>query len=127
MTDTIRDWDDLTTWSSDDLREEVARLRSLFGASDGDGFPERGTVGVTRHCGDCGVEIGELHLPGCDVARCLFSGHQAISCDQDDHEDCGRDRWTGIWPGTLDAFRLGTDLNGLHRKRWNRDLTRWEN
>ena len=32
-------------------------------------------------CHDCGVKEGQLHLPGCDMERCPFCGHQLISCD----------------------------------------------
>jgi hypothetical protein len=59
-------------------------------------------------CPDCDVAVGEAHVNdeadgGCDVARCLVTGPQRLTCEADhaaDH-DCGRDVWTGGWPGLL--------------------------
>ena len=103
------------------------------------------------YCPDCAVQPGEEHLDGCDVARCLATGHQRLSCDRE-HEradlDCGQDVWTGQWPGDDDAIRLGwysklagghwvrcaaddpegsPDMNRLHTEaRWNRKTQHWE-
>lgn len=32
-------------------------------------------------CGDCGIEEGNYHIPGCDIERCPFCLGQLISCD----------------------------------------------
>lgn len=31
-------------------------------------------------CGDCEVEVGQRHVPGCDNEACPKCGGQAISC-----------------------------------------------
>ncbi|GGS59751.1 hypothetical protein GCM10010171_63410 [Actinokineospora fastidiosa] len=75
-----------------------------------------------ERCPDCDVQVGEAHEydeydGGCDVARCLVTGHQRLMCDLD--HDCGQDLWTGRWPGHADCERLGwmigPDLPDLHR------------
>lgn len=120
---------------------------------------------VNRYCPDCGVLMGEPHEDGCDVARCLENGRQRLCCDDywipnpdcDDYDsdeyyipnpnhDCGKDIWTGIWPGELDAIRLNKfvrwgppwiecpmdhpearpDLNCLSRYTWDKDKRIWE-
>ena len=69
-------------------------------------------------CHDCGALPGEAHEDGCDVARCLWTGMQRLSCSEfgwtDPPEgepgpahDCGQDVWTGTWPGEADCIRLG--------------------
>ncbi|SDN16336.1 hypothetical protein SAMN04488074_13725 [Lentzea albidocapillata subsp. violacea] len=57
------------------------------------------------HCPDCAVSIDEEHVDGCDVARCIVTGLQQLSCLHD--HDCGIDVWTGRWPGDADCERLG--------------------
>ena len=61
---------------------------------------------TARPCHDCGVEPGQPHVHGCDVARCLNCGSQAISCDCPE-DVLGDDVWTGEFPGVEDCRRLG--------------------
>ncbi|MEW1700384.1 hypothetical protein [Streptomyces sp. NPDC091278] len=85
-------------------------------------------------CPDCTVPPGELHTPGCDVARCAHTGRQRSGC----HTDCNT-RWTGHWPGDAEAFEYGwvladitdpdgnpmPDLNRLHAEcDWDPALQR---
>lgn len=102
---------------------------------------------VAATCQDCGVRPGKPHEDGCDVARCLRTGYQRLSCSEP--HDCGQDIWTGQWPGEADAIRLGwyakltghgwvrcgagdpdgrPDLNRLSAMtaRWDRKTLRWE-
>jgi hypothetical protein len=89
-------------------------------------------------CPDCDVAVGEAHIHdevrgGCDVARCLVTGRQRLMCDLEDHDDCGRDLWSGWWPGHLDCERLGwmlgpgfPDLNRLYTEAvWDRQRCAW--
>ncbi|MGP4027133.1 hypothetical protein [Actinomadura sp. 3N407] len=64
------------------------------------------------HCPDCGTATGQPHASSCDVARCLWTGLQRLSCKWfgldpllTEH-DCGQDAWSGRWPGEEDAERL---------------------
>jgi hypothetical protein len=56
-------------------------------------------------CPDCGVVPGSQHEDGCDVARCLSTGGQRLSCHQS--HDCGEDVWTGDWPGDAECREFG--------------------
>lgn len=38
-----------------------------------------------RHCRDCSVLIGELHVPGCLVEECPVCGDQANGCGCSQH------------------------------------------
>jgi hypothetical protein len=81
------------------------------------------------NCGDCAVKPGEPHTPGCDVERCSACGGQRISCGCGGEHDPLFARWTGFWPGMLEAAALGylvrwdgdgeimPDLNRLYSER----------
>ena len=60
-----------------------------------------------RTCGDCGAFPGAFHMPGCDVERCgcRQGGQQALSCSTctDESYFANRIRWSGAWPGKLEA------------------------
>ncbi len=58
-----------------------------------------------RACNDCGVQPGEPHAEGCDVARCLAHGTQRIQCGPG--HDCGQDIWSGRWPGVAECEEFG--------------------
>ncbi len=87
-------------------------------------------------CPDCAVAVGEAHIydevdGGCDVARCLVTGLQRLMCDL--NHDCGRDTWTGWWPGHVDCQRYGwmiapglPDLNRLAQEAaWDPVAHHW--
>lgn len=57
-------------------------------------------------CPDCAVEPGTEHTDGCDVARCLETGLQRLSCLQRWH-DCGNEVWSGTWPGEAECREYG--------------------
>jgi hypothetical protein len=66
-----------------------------------------------KDCHDCGAKPGQEHDGGCDVERCSVCGGQAIQCGCDGHDPAFA-RWTGFWPGFLEATALGIDLNTLY-------------
>lgn len=65
-----------------------------------------------RKCPDCGVNPGQVHKYDCDVERCSVCGGQRLFDDCKGH-DKRFARWTGYWPGKLEAIALGIDLNQL--------------
>lgn len=56
-------------------------------------------------CPDCGVAESVEHDDGCDVARCLATGLSRLGCDV--QHDCGRDVWSGRWPGDAECEEFG--------------------
>lgn len=63
-------------------------------------------------CHDCGAEAGQMHLHGCDTERCSVCGGQRLQCECEGHDPAFA-RWTGFWPGKLEADALGINLNRL--------------
>ncbi|MEW2508475.1 hypothetical protein AB0878_49255 [Amycolatopsis sp. NPDC047767] len=82
-----------------------------------------------EHCPDCGVGIGEVHWPECDVARCLHNGLALDSCSE--LGGCGPDVWSGYWHGARECEEYGfllvfPDMNRLYQEAvWDRDAQRW--
>ena len=54
-------------------------------------------------CHDCGVDPGEVHEMGCDVAHCLNCGSQTIFADCCEEPLNGQ--WSGIWPGVDECYK----------------------
>ena len=52
--------------------------------------PADEVIRTDRRCADCDVDVGEFHLPGCDIEVCPSCKGQAISCGctrKDDEDD----------------------------------------
>ena len=72
-------------------------------------------------CPDCGVSPGKVHRHGCDVERCSVCGIQRLQCNCNNHDPIFS-RWSGFWPGTLEADAMGIDLNEFYRKSFHKIL-----
>ena len=106
-----------------DHAEEAANRRAIIA----DRYEDTADLAAEdRLCPDCAVKVGEFHKDGCDVARCLYTGRQRLSCET---QSCGSDVWTGQWPGEHEAQLYGVTLNDLHRPngrfRWAREIRAW--
>ena len=64
-------------------------------------------------CPACKAKAGSKHKVRCDVQRCSVCGGQYIGCGCENH-DRQFARWTGFWPGELEARALNMDLNSLY-------------
>ena len=74
----------------------------------------------TKSCHDCGVDAGEMHESGCDVARCTVCGIQALQCDE--HLEAPMEVWTGIWPGIKECYEQKLIAYGSGGEGWVFDL-----
>lgn len=72
-----------------------------------------------RNCPDCGAKPGEIHETGCDVERCSICGNQWLMCEHKNN-DKAFSRWTGIWPGSVEAEYLGIDLNQFYQNGFHK-------
>ena len=84
---------ELTTWAANMMRRDL------------------------RDC-SCGAKPGETHRTGCHVERCSVCGRIKLNCNCAGHDPTFA-RWTGFYPGELEAAALGMDANefegrGLH-------------
>ena len=67
-------------------------------------------------CLDCGTPRTGPHADQFDVAECLATGLQRLSCPHD--HDRGWDMWAGTWLGEDDAVRLGLWAVGVAGEGW---------
>jgi len=58
-----------------------------------------------RFCPDCGVDVGEIHNPGCDMETCPECGGQYLGCEC--RSKLQRLIWTGESRGKLECREFG--------------------
>ena len=71
------------------------------------------------NCPDCNAKPGNIHVDGCNVERCSVCGGQRLQCECADH-DPKFARWSGWWPGWLEAEALKIDLNEFYMQGYNK-------
>jgi hypothetical protein len=68
-----------------------------------------------KHCPECGVLPGRVHLDGCDVERCVKCGVQRFSCRCLSRI---REPWSGEWPGLSDCRKHNLWCRLVTAKGW---------
>lgn len=76
----IEGWQDKIDEAQEETTVELAGVRYQR-VQYGDDYPH---LRVKPQCRDCGVRVGQLHVPSCCVERCPRCGGQAICCECDD-------------------------------------------
>lgn len=74
-----------------------------------------------HECPDCFVAVGQLHVEGCDIARCEHCKGQRFSCDCTEES---QDLWTGLWPGIKEAYENKLICYDRRQKEWIFDLNK---
>jgi len=74
-----------------------------------------------KNCPDCNTKPGETHRDNCDVERCSVCGGQRLQCDCPNH-DPAFSRWSGFWPGSLEADALKIDLNQFCEQGYDKKI-----
>ena len=74
-----------------------------------------------KNCHDCNAEPGQPHMDGCDVEICSVCACQRLQCDCNAHDPAFA-RWSGWWPGSLEADALGLDMNQFYIQGYNEKI-----
>jgi hypothetical protein len=119
-TNTIKKMLDKYWWTSEEMglspAEKADKIEELW-------VKENTSV---RSCPDCSVKSNTVHMIGCDVARCMCCGGQALSCDCKDTEKKWSGKWSGLWPGIKECYEqkliIWSDPNRIGGTGWAFDL-----